>query len=333
MERMSEPVRWGVVATGGIASKFVTDLGLVPDARVMAVASRTPEPAQRFAAEFGIERAYGRWSDLAGDPDVEIVYVATPHVAHHAAAKMMLEAGKAVLCEKPIALNTVQAEDLTATATANNVFLAEAMWMRAIPAIRRAVELVASGAIGEVHALAADFSFASGAGPRHRLRDPALGGGALLDVGVYPLALAQLILGTPSHVRASARRTPQGVDETTAVLLDYPNGANAQLSCSFAASGPVTATISGAQGHIALANPFYRGHQVSLHHGRDGEVERFDVPFEGIGLRFPAIEAGACVRAGRATSDLLSLPDTLAVMHTMDTVRGQIGVRYPADRE
>lgn len=329
---MSTPVRWGVIATGGIAAKFVADLAMVTDARVVAVASRSPEPARRFAAEHGIERAYDSWQALADDPDVEIVYVAGPHVAHHAATHAMLSAGKAVLCEKPITLSGVQAEDLAATAAAHKVFLAEAMWMRTIPAVRRAADLVASGAIGEVRAVAADFSFNADAAPEHRLRDPALGGGALLDVGVYPIAFAQLILGTPATVQATARLTPEGVDETTGVLLGYPNGAHAALSCSFGANGPVAATITGTEGHIALPNPFYRGHHLTVQQGRDGATERIDLPFDGVGLRFPAIEAGECLRAGRTESSLLPLADTLAVMRTMDAVRAQIGVVYPGER-
>src|SRR5215475_8862404 len=159
---MTAPIRWGVVATGGIAAKFVTDLRLVPDATVVAVASRSDVPAQKFAAEHGIARAYGNWLALAEDPEVDIVYVAGPHPAHHPAARLMLAAGKAVLCEKPLTLDTAQAEDLVAVARERRVFLAEAMWMRTIPAVRRAVELAASGAIGHVAAVTADFSFSSG---------------------------------------------------------------------------------------------------------------------------------------------------------------------------
>ncbi|HEY9484799.1 MAG TPA: Gfo/Idh/MocA family oxidoreductase, partial [Micromonosporaceae bacterium] len=221
---MTDPIRWGIVATGRVAAKFVSDLGIVDDAEILAVASRSDDSAGRFATEHHIPRPYGTWEALAADPDVDIVYIADPHSAHHAAARMMLEAGKAVLCEKPITLNAPQTEDLLAVAAKHHVFLAEAMWTRTIPAVRRIVDLVADGAIGEVTAVSADLSFAAAIGPEHRLRNPALGGGALLDLGVYPLALAQLFLGSPDTVSASARLSPEGVDAGTGILLGYRPG-------------------------------------------------------------------------------------------------------------
>jgi predicted dehydrogenase len=335
---VTEPIRWGVVATGGIAAAFVNDLGRVSDAEVIAVASRSDDSAARFATEHHIGRPYGTWQALAADPDVEIVYVAGPHPAHHAAARMMLEAGKAVLCEKPITLDAAQAEDLIAIAAKQRVFLAEAMWTRTLPAVREAVRLASDGAIGDVAAVNADFSFASGAGPEHRLRNPALGGGALLDVGVYVLALAQLFMGTPDTVNALSRMSPEGVDASTAILLGYrPGGDDAPrwrasaaysaLTCGVDVSGSCTATIAGSTGRIELPHRFHRPESLMLYRGSD--VERIEMPIDGHGLRFPAIEAMRCVREGLIESPRLPHAATLAVMRTMDEIRSQTGVRYP----
>ena len=332
MGRMTsdEAVRWGIVATGNIAQRFVQDLALVPDATALAVASRRLESARAFADEHGIDRAYGDWAELADDPDIEIVYVATPNQAHHEVARMMLDAGKAVLCEKPVTLNAAQAADLAEAAAKSGVFLAEAMWTRTIPAIRRAVELIEAGAIGEPRVVTADFSFAPQVGPEHRLRNPELGGGALLDVGVYPLALAQLFLGSPEGVVSAARLTPEGVDEVTSMLLTYAGGAQAALTCAFGADGPVAATIAGSAGRIHIPRRFHHSQSIVLSHGAvEGRV--IEVPFDGNGLRFPAIEAGRCLRAGLTDSPLLPFADTLSVMRTMDEIRRQIGVAYPGE--
>jgi predicted dehydrogenase len=322
-------IRWGILATGGIATKFTEDLRLIPDAIAVAVASRTVDGATRFAEAHGIERAYGSWQALADDPDVDIVYVGTPHVAHYDAAKLMLEHGKAVLCEKPLTLNARQAEELVALARVQQVFFAEAMWMRTMPAMRRVTELVRSGAIGEVSFVSADFSFQAAADPAHRLRNPALGGGALLDLGVYPISLAQMVLGDPSAVRGSARLTPEGVDETTGVLLSYPSGAIATATCSIATVGPTTATIAGSSGMIVLPAGFHHAQHLTWH--RLGADEREPFSFEGNGLRFQAIEAIRCMREGLTESPLLPLDDTLTVMRTMDEVRRQVGVVYPGE--
>jgi predicted dehydrogenase len=320
-------IRWGVLATGGIASRFAEDLRLVPDARAVAVASRTPEAAARFAQTHGIDRTYGSWQALAEDPEVDIVYVGTPHVAHHQAAKLMLTHGKAVLCEKPVTINADQAHDLVDTARANNVFFAEALWTRTIPAVLRMMELIKDGAIGEVGMVTADFSRHTDVEPGHRLRDPRLGGGALLDLGVYPIGFAQMVLGDPAGVQAVAKLSPEGVDQTAGVLLTYPNGATAMATCSLAVDGSTTATVSGTDGRIDLPPGFHNPSELTLH--RDGSDQRETYAYEGNGLRFQAIEAGRCLREGLIESPLLPLADTLTVMRTMDRARVLIGVTYP----
>jgi predicted dehydrogenase len=324
---MTSRIRWGILATGGIAGTFVADLALLPDAEVAAVGSRTPEAARRFAARHGIPRAHGSWTELAADPEVDVVYVATPHAAHHDATRLCLAAGKAVLCEKPFTLDLASAQDLVTLAEQRGVFLMEAMWMRTIPAVRRIAELVADGAIGEVGAVYADFAIGGVFEPTHRLRDPALGGGALLDLGVYPVTFAHLFLGPPQRIAALATLTPEGVDDNTAIIFGYDGGALATLHCGLAGESPTVATIIGSTGRIELPSPFFRPDRFTLYRG--GQAELVHVPLRGNGMGYEAEEVMRCLREGRRESPLVPWSATLEVMRSLDAVRAQIGVHYP----
>ncbi|MFB6715240.1 MULTISPECIES: Gfo/Idh/MocA family protein [unclassified Streptomyces] len=331
---MSGSVRWGVLATGGIAATFTEDLRAMPDAEVVAVASRTDASAQAFAQRFGIPRAYGSWAALAADDEVDVVYVATPHSAHREAAALCLEAGKHVLCEKAFTLNAREAGELVKLARDRGLFLMEAMWTYCNPVIRRMTELVRDGAIGDIRTVQADFGFAGDFGPGHRLRDPALGGGALLDLGVYPVSFAQLLLGEPDRVQADALLSPEGVDLNTAMLLSWSQaGASALLNCSIVGDTPVTAAITGTKGRIDFPHGFFYPERFVLH--RPGqEPEEFTAGAAGAGLRgmqFEQAEVARALRAGETESPLVPLDGSLAVMRTLDAVRDRIGVRYPAD--
>ncbi|WP_354644412.1 Gfo/Idh/MocA family protein [Kitasatospora camelliae] len=324
------PIRWGILATGGIATAFAEDLAHVPGAQPFAVASRTEASARAFADRHGLPRAYGSWADLAADEEVDVVYVATPHDSHHAATAMMLDAGKAVLCEKPFTLNSAQSAELIALARKRELFLMEAMWTWLDPSIRRIAELVAEGAIGEVRVVQAEFGFVGPEDPDHRLWDPALGGGALLDLGVYPVAFAQLLLGEPESVQAHARLTDRGVDAATAVLLGHAGGATALLSCGLDADCGQRASIQGTAGRIELDRDFFHPDGFTLHRaGREPEVFRAGRTGHGYGLE--AAEVMRCLRAGETESPLVPLDGTLAVMRTLDAVRERIGVRYPGE--
>ncbi|MGN9790949.1 Gfo/Idh/MocA family protein [Streptomyces sp. OZ13] len=329
---MSNTVRWGVLATGGMAARFVEDLAAMPDAEVVAVASRTEASAKTFADRFGIPRAYGDWASLAADEDVDVVYVATPHSAHRAAAGLCLAAGKPVLCEKPFTLNAAEAAELVELARLHGTFLMEAMWMYCHPAVRRIAELVREGAIGDVRTVQADFGIAGPFPPDHRLRDPALGGGALLDLGVYPVAFALLLLGEPERVQADALLSPEGVDLNTGMLLGWPDkGATALLSCSITAGTPVTASVTGTAGRIDVPDGFFFPERFVLH--RDGkEPEEFLFDGRRDSLQHEAAEVMRAVRAGEKESPLVPLEGTLAVMRTLDAVRERIGVRFPGER-
>ncbi|OQD54852.1 oxidoreductase [Streptomyces phaeoluteigriseus] len=329
----TDTVRWGILATGGIAAAFTADLIDLPDAEVVAVASRTETSAQAFAERFGIPRAYGDWETLAKDADIDVVYVATPHSAHRAAAGLCLEAGRNVLCEKAFTLNSREATELVGLARDNDRFLMEAMWMYCNPVVRRLKALVDDGAIGEVRTVQADFGLEGPFPPSHRLRDPAQGGGALLDLGVYPVSFAHLLLGEPTGVSAQAVISAEGVDLQTVAALSWDSGALAALHCSLVGGTGVTASVTGTRGRIDIPSGFFHPDRLVLHRaGRDPEEFTAD-PADGprTTMRHEAREVMRALRAGETESPLVPLDGTLAVMRTLDTVRERIGVRYPGE--
>lgn len=327
---MKETVRWGILATGGIAERFTADLQTLEGAEVVAVASRTEASAKAFADRFGIPRAYGEWAGLFADEDVDVVYVATPHHAHREAAGRALEAGKAVLCEKALTLNAREAEELVTLSRDRGLFLMEAMWMYCNPLVLRLAELVRDGAIGEVRTVQADFGLAGPFAADHRLRDPAVGGGALLDLGVYPVSFAQLLLDEPDTVQAHALISPEGVDLNTGMLLGWDSGASALLSCSLVADTPLTASVTGTLGRIDVPRGFFFPERFTLH--RNGrEPEEFVSTDDPHSFRHEASEVMRCLQAGATESPLVPLEGSLAVMRTLDAVRERVGVRYPSE--
>jgi predicted dehydrogenase len=319
--------RWGILGTGGIASAFAADLPLVDGADLAAVGSRTPEAAARFAEKHGIARAHGSWADLAADPDVDVVYVATPHAFHLPAAMACLQAGKAVLCEKPMTLDLTSSALLVQEARLRKVFLMEAMWMRCNPAIRDIVRQIEAGAIGTVRAVHADFGLQGPFEATHRLRNPEMGGGALLDLGVYPINLAHLILGAPASIQSWAHLTPELVDENTGLLFGYESGAVAALTCSINGATRNAASITGTEGRIDLPPGFFTPKSFVLTPA-GGEPREFTFPFEGRGYRWEAAEVQRCLTEGRLESPLMPQNTTLEIMNLLDTVRTQIGVTY-----
>lgn len=325
---MTGPVRWGVLGTGGIASSFVTDLALLDDTEVVAVGSRTQESADRFATGHSVARAHPTYASLVADEDVDVVYVATPHPGHHAAAMLAIEAGKAVLVEKPFTMDAAEAESLVAAARDRGVFLMEAMWARFVPWAVRLRELLAEGALGEVREVIADHGQWFPQDASHRLFAPELGGGALLDLGVYPVSFASMVLGTPAKVTAVSDPAFTGVDATTSMLMQYAGGAHAMLTATLTAAGPTTAAVIGTDARVVVDGPFYTPAGFTLTR-RDGTAERFDRPVPGRGLRFEAAEVVRCLREGRRESDVLPLHETVSVMATLDEVRRQIGLTYP----
>jgi predicted dehydrogenase len=319
--------RWGILATGHIAARFAEDLRLVPGAELAAVGSRTAETAERFAQRHGIPRAYASWADLAAAADVDVIYVATPHAAHHEAALTCLTAGRPVLLEKPFTLDLGTSTELIETARAAEVFLMEAMWMRCNPLVRQVCQLIADGAIGTLTSVRADFGVAGPFPPEHRMRARALGGGALLDLGIYPVSLAHLLLGVPQQVRAWAKLGPEGTDENTGLVFGYDSGAVATLSCGMVGATGLTASITGTAGRIDLPEPFFRPGGFTLHRA-GAEPETITEELVGSGYQHEAIEVQRCLAEGLTESPLVPHSATLEIMGLLDDIRAQIGVSY-----
>jgi len=312
-----KPLRWGIMGTGGIATSFAEDLKLTDSGVVAAVGSRTAESADAFADQRGIPTRHSSYEALANDPDVDIVYVATPHPLHHGNARLALEAGKPVLVEKPFTMNAEEARDLVALARERGLFLMEAMWTRFLPHIRHIRELLPS--LGDVVTVTADHGQWFAEDPAFRLFAPELGGGALLDLGIYPVSFASMVLGTPDRVAAMVTPAFTGVDGQTSMLFGYANGAQAVLSCTLSAVSPTTASIVGTDARIEIDGPFYAPASFTLI-PREGERSRFEYLDEGRGLRHQADEVARLLAAGETESALMPLDETVSIMTTMDRV-------------
>jgi len=321
---------WGIIGTGNIASQFARGLKFTPDAQLIAVGSRSQESADKFGDTFNIPKRYPTYEALVADPEVEVVYISTPHPFHFENTMLCLEAGKHVLCEKPFAMNITEARSMVGAARHKKLFLMEAMWTRFIPAMVKVKELIAAGTIGELRMLTADFGYRAGFNPKSRLLDPELGGGALLDVGVYPISLASMLFGTPQSISAKAHIGETGVDEQIALIFQYGDGQLAQLSAAVRTQTPQEAWIIGTEGSIHITPEWW--HPVGFTLIKRGQApEHFDIPFVGNGYQFEAIEVGWALRAGELESPIMSLDESLEIMQMMDTAREQIGLVYPME--
>jgi len=325
-----EKVRWGILGTGAIAKQFVQGLRFVPEAEVFAVGSRSRASAQEFADKKGIPRRHASYDDLASDPDVDVVYIATPHPFHAENATLCLEAGKAVLCEKPFCVNAAEAERVVGLARKKRLFIMEGMWTRFFPLMEEVRRLVSEGAIGEVRMLNVDFGFRADLDPASRLFDPKLGGGALLDVGVYCVSFASMILGRPSGSVGLSHLGETGVDEQASVVMEHEGGRLANLSIGIRTTTPQEATIMGTEGYIRIHTPWWRPTSMTI--SRPGtDEETVEAPVSGNGFGYEAAEVMRCLEAGKTESDVMPLDETLSVMRTMDGIRAAWGLRYPGE--
>jgi predicted dehydrogenase len=322
-------IAWGILGPGNISKKFATGLDSVPDAKIMAVGSRNLKRANEFADAFNIPTAYDSYEALVADPNVDVIYIGTPHSFHKEHTLLCLNAGKHVLCEKPFAINTAEASEMIAAARENGLFLMEAMWSRFLPTLVKTRTLIADGAIGEVRMVQADFGFRAGVNPEGRLFNPALGGGALLDVGIYPLSLAHMVLGTPDRLTSLAHLGETGVDEGTAFILGYDQGQMAVLSTAIRTNTPHEAFIIGTSGWIKIHGPWWASDNLTLQ--INGQEDIISCPIVGNGYNYEAEEVGSCIRSGRLESEIMPLDETLAIMRLMDEIRAQIGLRYPME--
>jgi predicted dehydrogenase len=324
-------IRWGILSTGNIAHSFTRGLRAVKDAQIVAVGSRSQKSADDFGKEFNIPHRYATYEALAADPDVDAIYIGTPHPMHFENALMCIRAGKAVLCEKPFTMNARELETLIREARAHKVFLMEAMWTRFTPVMGRIRQLLSEGALGDVRMLLADFCFRADFNPKHRLFDPALGGGALLDVGIYPVSFSFMVFGAPQELQSSATMGETGVDEIATMLFRYSNGQHAQLSCGSRVQSPMDASILGTKGMIRIAVPWWKPQQFTIQYpGKDPEV--VNLPFIANGYEYEAIEVNRCLHEGMTESPIMPLDESLTIMRTLDSIRAQWGLTYPADK-
>ncbi len=327
---MTGRLRWGILGLGGISRKFTADLWTA-GIEVGAVGSRSQATADAFAADFGVARAHDSYAALVDDPAVDVVYVGTPHPFHAEHALLALRAGKHVLVEKPFALNAAQARAVVAEADARGLVVLEAMWTRFLPHMVRLRELIRGGAIGEVRALTADHSQRLPSDPGHRLQDPALGGGALLDLGIYPVSFAWDVFGRPEAVWARSTPTATGVDAQTTVVLTYRDGQQAVTHSALDVAGRNDAVVLGTEGRIEIDPTWYRPTTLRLVAPDGRVVESVDGAVPGRGMQLPPPALARLVREGRASGDVLPPQESVAIMETLDEVRRQIGLVYPGE--
>jgi predicted dehydrogenase len=316
---MTAPLRWGIISTGGIAHTFARDLSFIESGVAVAVGSRSIESAHAFADEFDIAGRYDSYEEVVADPEVEAVYVATPHPMHFDNAMLALERGKPVLVEKAFTVTAAQASKLVEVATDKKVFMMEAMWTRFLPHVIAIRELIADGSIGDIVSFEADHGKRFPYDPTSRFFDPALGGGAMLDLGVYPISFASMLLGPPTKMVAMVDSAPTGVDMGESMVFGYANGAQALLQATMAARTSTRASISGTKARIEIEGDFYSPGAFSLI-TPDGAARRFEFATQGRGLHYEAAEVARCVRSGMLESPLMPLHETVEIMKTMESV-------------
>ena len=327
-----DQVNWGIIGLGKIAHKMAQDLLLAQErgAVLYAVASRSQEKADEFGRKYRATKAYPQYKDLIQDPKVDVVYIATPHVMHADLSIRCMEAGKAVLCEKPLAMSEGQAQSMIDTAQRQKAFLMEGMWTRFMPSTEKVLDMLGQGVIGEIRSIRADFGYQGHFDPQSRLFKKELGGGALLDIGIYPLYLAQLLLGAPQKLEALAKFGPTQVDHSCNMITQYANGALGILDASLEVHTPIEAWIHGDQGCIRMHHRFHHATQASLYE-KDELMATHDLPYVGNGYYHEALEVMDCLREGKTQSDKMSHQDSLTLMQSLDLGRQKIGLEYPLD--
>ncbi len=327
-------IRWGILACGRIAKKFAADLRLVEDATLAAVASRDIDRAREFVKEYPAKKVYGSYEELVADPEVDVVYIASPHSHHHQHTLLCLHHGKAVLCEKAFAINSREAGEMVQLARSKNLFLMEAFWTRFLPHYLKLREFIDEGKLGTLKGVIANFGFRPPENPVARLFTPALGGGTLLDIGVYNIFIAQSILGVPDRIKASMATSETGVDEQCAIIFEYNNGRMASLFSSFCAHLETDADVFGTEGRLRLTSRFNEPIPSLLYYPGFAD-SRTPIPVwkeeGGWGYQHEIRHVHACLNKGLTESPVHGLDTTLSLMQTMDRVRNEMGLVYPAD--
>lgn len=317
---------YGIIGPGRIAASYCKALHRCDRVNIHGIASRDTDRAKDFAKQFGVARTYTSYEALVKDPDIDVVYIATPHAFHAEQVLLCLRNKKPVVSEKPLTLNYETALVLVNEAKANKTFLLEGMWSRFNPAVIRAKEIIEAGTIGEVRHLTADFGFKKEYDPKSRLYDLALGGGSILDVGIYPLFLALFILGRPDEIKTSAHLAPTGADTSCGFTLSYKYGATAQLFSSMIVETRKDAEICGTKGSIVIHTPWYKSMGLTV--SKDGSDEKIALPYPGNGFEFQIEETTRCLDNGQIQSNLLTHDFTLLKAQVSDEILRQAGVKY-----
>lgn len=327
---MQEKLRWGIVGPGGIAHKFATDLDIVGDGELLAVASRNIDKAKEFGNQYQAKYAFGSYDELFKCNEVDVVYIATPHTFHKELSIRAMNHGKHVLCEKPMGINVVEVEEMIIAAKRNKVFLMEALWSRFNPAIVRTKRLIEEGAIGDIGYLHADFAFYAMDKPEEgRVLNPNLAGGSLLDIGIYPIFLSYLLLGKPEKILSSSKFHKTGTEIQTSMIFDYAT-AQAILYSGFTSNSEMKAEISGSKGSIYLPGRWHEAQGYSVE--KDNEIEYFDLPAKGKGYTHEIDEVHICIRAGKLQSDIWSHQNSLDLAQLLYSVRTQNGITFPFEQ-
>ena len=325
---MAKKIRWGIMGCGHIANNYANDLTLTKHGKLVAVGSRSKAKAKKFAAQHGDVAAYGNYEELTADPDVDIVYVATPHPYHMENTLLAIKNGKHVLCEKPIAMNAKQTRRMITAAQKKGVFLMEAMWTRFFPAAVQLRQWLAEKRIGKVLALEADFGIHFKVGPKHRIFNPDLGGGALLDLGIYPISFASMVYGTqPKKITSTMRKAKTGVDNHAVIAFEYKDSATAALSISSMVRMKNEARIFGSKGMIIVHSDFFHPSQLTLE-AEGKKPKMVNLAHPGIGMQFEAEHVHQCLKKEKSQSDIMPLDETLAIMQTLDNIRRQWKLKY-----
>lgn len=327
---MSRIINWGIIGPGKIANRLATAFGKHPSAKLYAVASRDISKAKSFAAQYNISNVYDSYEKLTDDPNVDVIYVATPHTFHHEQTLLCLNKKKPVLCEKPLTLNHHLAKEMVAAARKNKTFLMEAMWTRFFPATHKMLEIIRSGKIGDVKYMRADFGFKAPYDEQSRVFNIKLGGGAMLDVGVYPLFLSLLVFGRPEKITSLAQLSKTGADETTNALLHYKSGALTSILSSVVMDTPKTAEFFGTEGRLTMHTPWHKAMDLTVRLN-DGSEENFSFPYEGNGFEFQIAHVTDCLLNNKTESDLMPLDFSLMMAEVSDEIRKQCGIKYPED--
>jgi predicted dehydrogenase len=325
---VAETIGWGILGTGSIANAFATDL-MANGFTIAAVGSRSQDSADAFAEQYGIASAYGSYEELVADPRVHVVYVSTPHPYHAQNATLALAAGKHVLVEKPFTINAAEARGVVALAKQNGLVVLEAMWTRWLPHMVRLREVIAEGLIGDVRTVLADHNQSLPTDPSHRINAAELGGGALLDLGIYPVSFAWDILGKPTSVAALSSPTATGVDRQTAILLGYAEGKQAVLHTALDTSGPNVASVLGTEGWIEIATVWYTPTSFVVYNSDNEVIEGFEADVVSRGMQYQAWEMERLISTGRTEGTVLPPSQSVEIMETLDEIRDAIGLRYP----